>query len=296
MKKLLVPIMVLALVALAVPVWAHVQCQDHDCNISLDGSVDFSKCVTIDQVRVDYYFTGILACFNPAARADAEAIICKSNHDNELTIGAATIADNMCGSFDFFTGIGQSNQAAGSMNNQANAVAVAYVSNAQTYASSLAAVADNNKDNNIRVTYGREDNDHQDNNRCDPKPIAVLTQTDSMSFSFNCFTGIGQSNQSAGSLNKQDNVVAIAAGVGEHSGQQHRDGKNEGGIGNAVAVAASELALNNTCNSFTVDKATLTNSMTGSFNGFTGIGQSNQSAGNMNNQANVISVAASVSK
>ena len=35
--------------------------------------------------------------------------------------------------------------------------------------------------------------------------------------------------------------------------------------------------------------------MTGSFNGFTGIGQSNQSAGNMNNQVNVVSVAASVS-
>jgi hypothetical protein len=39
-----------------------------------------------------------------------------------------------------------------------------------------------------------------------------------------------------------------------------------------------------------------TDSVTGSYNNFTGIGQSNQSAGNMNNQVNVVSVAASVSK
>ena len=44
---------------------------------------------------------------------------------------------------------------------------------------------------------------------------AVLTQTDNMINSFNYFIGIGQSNQSAGSMNNQNNVVAIAAGVQE---------------------------------------------------------------------------------
>jgi len=289
MKKLLVPIMVLALVALTVPVWAHQNTDgrsETQCNISLDGDVQFDKCVTIKQFRCDDYFTRISVCFEPDARADAEAVKNDSNHDNTLRIGLQlydpSFTDTMCNSFNDFTGIGQSNQSAGSMNNQGNVVAVAYVSNAKTYASSLAAVGDKNYDNNITYSYSL---------------LCPTTQTDTMDKSFSCFTGIGQSNQSAGSLNNQNNAVAIAAGVGEKSYGGYSDGRFGGDKGSAVAVAASELALNNCGNSMDVcGKVVFSNSMTNSFNGFTGIGQSNQSAGNMNNQVNVISVAASVSK
>ena len=38
---------------------------------------------------------------------------------------------------------------------------------------------------------------------------------DSISDSFNDFTGIGQANQSAGSMNNQNNVVAISAGLAD---------------------------------------------------------------------------------
>jgi hypothetical protein len=299
MKKLLVAIMVLALVALTVPVWASQQYtrNDQECNVSLDGDVQFDKCVTIKQYRDDCFKTKIDVCFEPQARADAEAVKNDLNYDNYLSVGASTFKDEMCDSFSRFTGIGQSNQSAGSMNNQGNVVAVAYVSNAQTYASSLAAVGDTNTQNNIQVNYGRQENDGPADrfgfNHYDP----VLTQTDKMNDSFNRFTGIGQSNQSAGSLNNQNNVVAIAAGVGEKSRDGYQDSRSQGrDFGSSVAVAAAELALNNTCNKFCVDKVTFTNTMTGSFNGFTGIGQSNQSAGNMNNQVNAISVAASVTK
>jgi hypothetical protein len=300
MKKFLVPIMVLALVALTVPVWAGTPYQRNpqECNVSLDGQVDFSKCVTINQYRDDCFKTKIDVCYEPEARADAEAVKNDLNYHNELYVGSSTFKDDMCDSFNQFTGIGQSNQSAGSMNNQGNVVSVAYVSNAKTYASSLAAVGDTNTDNNISVGSDNVDGGlsgilgsifggHND---------ACLTQTDSMKDSFNCFTGIGQSNQSAGSLNNQNNVVSIAAGVGEKSSDSHYTFGRDNGLGSSVAVAASELALNNTCNTFCVDKASFTNTMTGSFSGFTGIGQSNQSAGNMNNQVNVVSVAASVSK
>jgi len=277
MKKLLVPIMVLALVALAVPALAsNNHQQEHNCNVSLDGKVDLNKCVFVNQVRNDFYTTTICQRFDPAARADAEAVKNDLNAGNHLYVGASDFKDDMVCSFNYFNGIGQSNQAAGSMNNQGNTVAVAAVGNAKTYASALAAVGDNNTGNNITVRYGFFDF------------CAELTQKDCMFGSFNGFNGIGQSNQSAGSMNNQNNVVAVAAGVVV--------GNTVGGAGSfadfckdAVAVSASELALNNTCNTFCVDKATFTNTMVGSFNGFNGIGQSNQSAGNMNNQANVIS-------
>jgi hypothetical protein len=62
-----------------------------------------------------------------------------------------------------------------------------------------------------------------------------------------------------------------------------------------VAMSGSELALTNTCNEVKISDAVFINSMEGSYKGFTGIGQSNQSAGNMNNQSNVVSVAVAVS-
>ena len=61
-----------------------------------------------------------------------------------------------------------------------------------------------------------------------------------------------------------------------------------------VAMASTDLAMTNSCNKFCLDKVTFSNSMCNSFNGFCGIGQSNQSAGNMNNQVNAVSVAAGV--
>jgi len=321
MKKLLVPFLVLALVVLTVPAWAQRpngnNNLDHHCDVSLDGQVTFNKCVHIDQTRSDQYFTAIGCArdpydFRPDARADAEAVKNDLNFGNQLYVGASTFTDSLCFSFNDFNGIGQSNQAAGNMNNQGNVVSVAAVGSAKTYASALAAVGDSNVGNHISVNYKpdvtitKKDGegefsvgpirgrlDYCETVICVKPSCEILHQTDSLIGSFNNFNGIGQSNQSAGNMNNQNNVVAVAAGIVV---DPYVSG---GGRGNdfckdAVAVSASELALNNTCNSFCVDKASFTNTMVGSFNNFNGIGQSNQSAGNMNNQANVISVAASM--
>lgn len=291
MKKVIIASMVVALVALTVPIGAFGQpsyrCCGDDCNVNLDVKVDVDKYVDIYQTRSDYYQTCIRESFDPAARADAEAVKCDTNKDNSISFSnclvKADFEDEMTGSFKDFNGIGQSNQAAGNMNNQGNTVAVAAVGNAKTYASSLAAVSAKNKDNEI--TYGNVNVSYL----FDPK------QTDSMSGSFNRFNGIGQSNQSAGHMNNQNNVVAVAAGV-------LVEGTISGGYGygdlckDAVAVANSELALNNTCNTicFNNGNVQFKNCMDSSYNNFNGIGQSNQSAGNMNNQVNSVSVAASV--
>ena len=251
----------------------------------------FKKDVTITQYRTDSYTTALTTnkTFDPKARADAEAVKNDLNYNNDMQVGDSTFADNMSGSFVGFIGIGQSNQAAGQMNNQGNVAAVAFVSDNNAYASSLAAVGVSNKNNEYTANHAK------DSLGCYTDwwtPAATLTQTDNMLNSFTGFIGIGQSNQSAGSMNNQNNAVSVAAGVNEDSKGGWCGFSGGNGM---VAIAGSELAMTNSCNKFQLDKATFTNNMNGSFNSFVGIGQSNQSAGNMNNQANVVSVAAAVS-
>jgi len=294
MKKVLAVLSIAALVALAVPALADypgntTRPLDEHCDVSLDGQVTFTKKVTINQYRDDDACTITRAYLDPKARADAEAVKNDLNYNNYMEVGASDFTDNMNGSFSNFTGIGQSNQAAGQMNNQGNVVAVGFVSSNDAYSSALAAVGVSNQNNEFSANHRKDGfGGYMDW----WTPDCSLTQTDNMNNSFNCFTGIGQSNQSAGSMNNQNNAVAVAAGVDEAG---HGGWCGFSGGGSMVAMAGSELAMTNSCNTFKLDKATFTNNMNGSFNSFVGIGQSNQSAGNMNNQCNVVSVAAAVS-
>ena len=272
MKRLLVLSLVVALLALAVPGWGDTPpgnggSLDQHCDVSLDAQVIVTKKLTITQYRYDDASTGTRAHFEPKARADAEAAKNDLNKGNEFNLGDDPVfMDDMRGSFKDFCGIGQSNQAAGQMNNQGNIVSVAFVKSDQAYSSTLAAVGSINVGNDFEVNS------------------SLLKQTDAISDSFNGFAGIGQSNQAAGNMNNQNNVVGASAGVEDpHSAPT------------MVAMSGSELALTNTCNEVKISNAVFTNSMDGSYKGFTGIGQSNQSAGNMNNQANVVSVAVVVS-
>ena len=295
MKKVLAVVTIATLAAFAVPVWGQAiignttHPLDAHCDVSLDGQVTFTKDVTITQTRVDRSYTNINKWFDPKARADAEAVKNDLNYNNYMEVGASHFTDNLSDSFKGFIGIGQSNQAAGQMNNQGNVAAVAFVSDNDVYASSLAAVGVSNQNNEYTANH------RKDSYGCYTDwwaPSSTVSQTDNMNYSFNGFIGIGQSNQSAGSMNNQNNAVAVAAGVNEDS----KGGWcGFGGGSSMVAMAGSELAMTNSCNKFQIDKAAFTNNMNNSFNSFVGIGQSNQSAGNMNNQANVISVAATVS-
>jgi hypothetical protein len=242
MKKLLVTSMVVALVAFTVPVWGQsltgntTRPLDQHCDVSLDGLVTFTKDVTITQNRQDYATTNIDKFFDPKARADAESVKNDLNYNNDMVVGDASFTDNLSDSFVGFIGIGQSNQAAGNMNNQGNVVAVAFVSNNDAYSSALTAVGVSN-----------QNNEYSANHRKDPtgcytdwwRPEAVLTQTDNMSNSFNTFIGIGQSNQSAGSMNNQNNAVAVAAGVQDDAGGYRGWAGDFKGGGSMVAMAAS---------------------------------------------------------
>jgi hypothetical protein len=102
------------------------------------------------------------------------------------------------------------------------------------------------------------------------------TYTDDILSSFNEFTGIGQVNQAAGYNNNQGNVVAAALVSTDKD------------VAAMTEVAVEQTSYFNTLYSeldYSFD--TISNS----FNNFTGIGQVNQAAGSMNNQANIVSIA-----
>jgi hypothetical protein len=101
-------------VALAVPVLAQTAGYypgntttplDGHCDVSLDGQVTFTKNVTINQTRDDYFKTDVYARFDPKARADAEAVKNGLNYNNYMEVGASTFMDNMSVSFSGFIGM-----------------------------------------------------------------------------------------------------------------------------------------------------------------------------------------------
>jgi hypothetical protein len=94
---------------------------------------------------------------------------------------------------------------------------------------------------------------------------------------FSAASGIVGINQSAGSMNNQDNAVALA--LGDFA---------------VFALGEIDLGQTNTWNLVDVIDLIRTDTITGaSFDNFDGIAMVNQSAGSLNNQANLIDIAVS---
>jgi hypothetical protein len=210
------------------------------------------------KVITDIYVTRIDETFKPDSRAMAEVVKKQINEDNNFYLTLTTYSDKIANSFNEFKGIGQINQAAGSMNNQANIVSAAVTDKKDAWA-------------NAEVI------DFQLNDRLvfDPKVDPATSFTALIDNSFNKFTGLGQVNQSPGMANNQNNIVTIAFST------------------NGAKVAEADVNLDqvNVNNTVSDTLVTRTNTVNYSFNGFTGIAQANQSAGNFNNQANIVAFA-----
>jgi hypothetical protein len=280
MKKLLPLFLVVLLVSLAVPALAQdSMVRDPDCNVHFDVSVD--KDVYINQnvwINKDLNLC-VNAQIDPDEWAQCEVYKCDKNAYNRVTEifdpyvygGDDLNVDLITGSFTGFSGIGQANQAAGSINNQGNIVAVA--------ATSAGAVTDPAiKDGSVPrdpkgLSHTEVAVEQVNTDNC--LLSAVITHTDTIASSFNTFSGIGQANQAAGFMNNQNNVVAISANVN--------------GTG-AVALNDTFLTQQNVGNQATLAAVTYNATIDTSFNGFSGIGQVNQSPGSMNNQANIVSI------
>jgi hypothetical protein len=273
MKKLVLLVMVLLL---AVPAVAQMSCPSDPggCNVSFDVNVEKDKKICEFTLNAKFFFTFAEICLDPKALADCEVFKCDYNYSNFVCQTGGILEDIMSGSFNRFEGIGQANQAAGFMVNQGNVVAIA--------------ATEGTKKSAAMTEVGVE----QTNYYNELKSCFDLTSA-TIYDSFNRFDGIGQVNQSPGSMNNQNNVVAVSAGLTGSSGNSGNTETYGGGRSYENGVLATNdtfLSQNNVFNCAQVNFAYSYNSISSSFNGFTGIGQANQSSGSMNNQANIVSI------
>ena len=143
--------------------------------------------------------------------------------------------------------------------------------------------------------YKTDINKHNSVNEIfDPLCVAFDLNTDSISSSFTCFSGIAQVNQSSGSLNNQGNIAAIAATSNDSdwSSSYGHPSSSSGGLSH-TDVAVEQV---NTCNEICSSLVTHMDQISGSFTDFHGIAQVNQSSGFMNNQNNVVGITANMNK
>jgi hypothetical protein len=262
MKKMYPLFLVLLVVAFVTPAFAA------DVTAEINVQELFAKADVVAKVKVtlevkviaDVFLTTINKTFDPDSRVMAEVVKKQINEDNAFRFENVDYRDLIQNSFNEFKGIGQVNQAAGSMNNQGNVVSAAVTNKEAAWA-------------NAEVI------DYQLNDHLvfDPSDGKGDPFTDRIENSFNKFTGVGQANQAAGFANNQNNIVAIAFST------------------NGALVAESDVNLDqiNVNNAVTDINVVRTNTVTNSFNGFTGIGQVNQSSGNFNNQSNIVAFAGS---
>ncbi len=236
-----------------------------DINVDVDvKAVKKDVDVNVDKninINVDKHYCETSYCEDICVGAKAEASACRTdfNSDNSVDARGVSNLDSVCDSFNQFSGISQLNQASGSMNNQGNVVTAAVAANCDAALAAQADVQLGNGYNQLSISGG-------------------TCLTDSIDHGFSDFTGLAQVNQSAGFMNNQSNTVALAA-------------DKNGGI---VACADASLAMCNTNNSACVSCANTVNSVSNSFNCYSGLAQVSQSAGSMNNQANVVTIAAGV--
>ncbi len=210
--------------------------------------------------------------------AESQALINQTNQRNEACENCAEKRDIITDSVHNNSGLVSVNQAAGNMNNQGNAVAVAFdlppgpapppgTGGGTGFAEAQASVEQ--KNGWVFDTEGNGGNSIFS--------VQILFREALIENSVNDNTGIVHVNQSAGNMNNQANALSLAVSL-------------------AGGVALSEADLGqfnafNVVNEFDVFK---TATITGSVQRNTGIIGVNQASGNMANQANVVSVAAAV--
>ncbi|HWA46345.1 MAG TPA: hypothetical protein VHA10_24215 [Hypericibacter adhaerens] len=194
---------------------------------------------------------------------------------------SAVIGGEEGGSVNNNIGVFGFNQDVGNMTNQGNAVSVAGISNLPAFANSQAEADQSNTDNSSydfeRIRSAEDGHvlsfediqaDH------DPTSFQVGKST-LIDGSINTNTGVINVNQNAGNMNNQNNGVALAVGLGA-----------------LVALSEGALGQTNAGNFVSEVETVKTDTISDSINGNTGIVNVNQSVGNMNNQGNVVSLAA----
>jgi hypothetical protein len=182
------------------------------------------------------------------------------------------------GSINENTGVWGFNQDVGNMTNQGNVVSVAGIADELFAVADAQAHADQKDTNNTSTEFEKLKNTEGD-------PVTITEDINPSTFlvnkeallddSVNGNTGVINVNQNAGNMNNQTNGVAAAIGEGA-----------------VVALSDADLGQLNSGNHVDELETVKTATINGSINGNTGVVNVNQSTGNMNNQGNVVSIAA----
>ena len=239
-----------------------------DKSVTVNESIYISKDVDIN-VDLDVSLEGA---------AEAIALANQENWGGEVD-GAGDGEGPAAGNFRDATirrsinenrGIVGVNQDAGNMNNQGNNVAVAVTDALDSFANAESSASQINVANEVEAL---EDVD----NLIDPTTGEILPpqKSGTIAGSITMNRGIVGVNQSVGNMNNQLNNVALAAGL----------------EGVDVALSEADLGQLNAFNLVFETNTHKADTISASINANTGIVGVNQSAGNMNNQGNVVSAA-----
>ncbi|MBI5025726.1 MAG: hypothetical protein HZC12_03160 [Nitrospirae bacterium] len=257
MKKLSILTAVLFVLALAVPAMATVDVYvdiDKEKTITVNENVNINKNIKVD--------VSVVTSDSKAAEASAHV-----NATNIFDFACENCAEKVStieGSILGNRGIVNVNQATGNMNNQGNVISIAID------------VPPDNGGNTNGGTDGFANAQaavDQMNHIAAIHTINVPIRDAIIVGSINSNRGIVGVNQSVGNINNQHNAIAIAIAM---------DG--------AVALNEADLGQANIIASVSETNTHKRDIISGSINENRGIVNVNQTSGNMNNQANVVSM------
>ena len=290
MKKSLIVLIAAAFVlALSLPALAEV---------SVVGTVEIGKTKTVEEtVSIEKaHYIGVKQLAQPTHSAEAQAVKNDTNTGNIISekpvppvpptidyneiIEEYTVVDPghpaipieknasiNTGAGNDSAGVTGINQSPGSLNNQGNAVSVSMAADGNAFLHAESAAE--------KVNGGV-----MDDNTSGPMMNSVVAsesvRTNTIDGALSGVDGILGVNQSAGSINNQDNAASLAVGSGS-----------------MAALSEADLGMVNTGNLSTEIGVKLADSLTnGALANASGIVGVNQSSGCMNNQANVVAVCA----
>ncbi len=282
-------------------------------DVTVTATIDKTKDIVVNESIAISTNVSAVGIVNVTADkfAESDAIVNQSNHGNRACENCAEKTDQIGGgstagagdSVSGNTGYVSVNQAAGNMNNQGNAVSVAIDSGAfgggpvapptvtgvVGFAEANASVEQINGGFNTSTVGVAPTSITPDGNIVDT--INVVFRDAIITNAINTNTGVVQVNQSPGQMNNQSNVLSLAfserpggvalseADLGQFN-LNNQSLESDGQTVSGTAVVGDGVGINKSA------------SISGSINGNIGIVGVNQAAGNMANQANIVSFSA----
>lgn len=254
-------------------------------DVNVKATVDKTKGITIlETINIDKFVTIDAAVIRRVQKAaESEALVNQTNGNNEVCTNCDEKRDSIVNSGSGNSGVLKLNQAAGNMNNQGNAISIAV----DVPDDPGSPPTSNDPDEGFADSQAHVDQKNF-NNLVDT--VNILFRDALIQNSINSNAGVAHVNQAPGNMANQSNAFSLAVSLT--------------GAGGGVALAEADLGQVNTGQRVRESDSRGRDQgdpgfvgmnkradIIGSINGNTGVVGVNQSAGNMANQANVVSFA-----